>query len=431
MSDNLSLTLTDCSWPDVLEEHFQEITFLFATWRKAQSSWKYTPQSIARGLESRLVAHLDGMLVEGTHAVLDAVVPRLEEPSSLDEPEELAAAVLLAGVTNSRDVGQKVASLIEPLVETDLHSELIAALGAVGTSPVSEALRVRFEQSPNPSLLRVLLGADIRPFPRGETLVEHPELRAIALRHAAEFTPEEGRIYLQRALHDEGFIKETPDELLVQGLLTGSRGAWSAAKARVIEGRPSRRLLGFVGYFADEYLVRLALERSSLQAERLRTLTWALGFSRTRNGLEHLSGCLEHPELSRVAGDSLAHILNLSLQDRGYFDHQEAPLPELPEDFEEDDLEGDLLPVWGFDLPKPKASEIRRVYHQKKEADGFDDERRRGWDAPVPQVLFTLDRPTLSADRFPFVAAVRAAVEGQPTRRQAIFEWPDGGQAET
>jgi uncharacterized protein (TIGR02270 family) len=119
--------------PDILEEHFEELAFLWGQRRTALRSPNYTRRAFLQ-LESRIEAHVQGILVVG-----DGALPLLEEGLRSDDPDLLfAAAYALLRAGSGRGVqlvgeaffgseGEKLEALREALAH-GLPGELEARL---------------------------------------------------------------------------------------------------------------------------------------------------------------------------------------------------------------------------------------------------------------------------------------------------------------
>lgn len=77
---------------DVVEEHLDEAEFLVEQWRGARASGSYTLDELERGPETRLAAHVDGLVVNGSVVLERVAWPVIVDPGS--EPLRVAAAAL-------------------------------------------------------------------------------------------------------------------------------------------------------------------------------------------------------------------------------------------------------------------------------------------------------------------------------------------------
>jgi uncharacterized protein (TIGR02270 family) len=77
---------------DVVEEHLDEAEFLVELWLAARRSPLYTLPELERGPEPRLVAHVDGLVLNGPLVLERVAWPVVEDPQA--EPLRLAAAAL-------------------------------------------------------------------------------------------------------------------------------------------------------------------------------------------------------------------------------------------------------------------------------------------------------------------------------------------------
>jgi len=77
---------------DIVEEHLDEAEFLVELWASSRHSAVYTLAELDRGPELRLLAHVDGLVVNGPLALERVCWPVLEDPKA--EPPRIAAAAL-------------------------------------------------------------------------------------------------------------------------------------------------------------------------------------------------------------------------------------------------------------------------------------------------------------------------------------------------
>jgi uncharacterized protein (TIGR02270 family) len=139
--------------PDILEEHFEELAFLWSQRRKALRSPIYTRRAFLQ-LEGRIEAHVHGILVVG-----DGAFPLLEEQLRADDPDLLFAAAYallrsgsgrgsqLVGEAFFGSEGEKLAALTEALasgplrdLESKLQQESVAGVPTPVTAAAIEAL---------------------------------------------------------------------------------------------------------------------------------------------------------------------------------------------------------------------------------------------------------------------------------------------------
>jgi uncharacterized protein (TIGR02270 family) len=101
--------------PDILEEHLEELAFLWGQRTNALRSSDYTMREI-RLLEERIEAHADGLLVVG-----DRLVPFVEEALAGDDPNTLFAATFALLRLNTDASLQRVLRALESAAEPRLE----------------------------------------------------------------------------------------------------------------------------------------------------------------------------------------------------------------------------------------------------------------------------------------------------------------------
>ncbi|MFP2928038.1 hypothetical protein ACLESO_23120, partial [Pyxidicoccus sp. 3LG] len=80
---------------DIAEEHLDEAAFLFRQREKDRVSPLYTLQELADGVEGRLLAHVDALVLGGPRVARRLLLPRLTAES---EAESFAAGFTLLGM---------------------------------------------------------------------------------------------------------------------------------------------------------------------------------------------------------------------------------------------------------------------------------------------------------------------------------------------
>jgi len=295
---------------DIVEEHLDEAEFLWGMWEHSLRSPRYTLAAVARGPEARLLANLDGLLVNGPE-----VAPRLLVPALTDGPAprtSAAAAALLAdpgpaGLAAVLDAWSAPASspaLARPLAcaeRPDLAPLLRACLAEPALTPAAAELLLLRGEPLGPALAPLLAADD-------------PAARALGLRAV----PDEP----DPAAHTPAVLAglDAPEpEVLDAAILAGARlgldPAWARARERAQErpGGASLLLLALRGAPADHPLLLAAVA----QPRRRPAALWALGFL----GLpEVVDVCLEHlddPQVGHLATEVFTAITGVDLDAAG------------------------------------------------------------------------------------------------------------------
>lgn len=316
---------------DVVEEHLDEAEFLFEQWEHALVAPNYTLEEVADGPEARLMAHLDGLVVNGPLVARKLLLPTIDDEDA--EPFRVRAAALA-------------------LLQTPGDAGLDAVLAALREAPaLRPALTRALECSDHPLLL-----------PRLRPLLADDELRATAARvlgfhHQplapcmpallASEAPDERVLGLSHLAFETGASPSAPvlagltaadpairDAALTAGVLLKIPPAWRRARDLAAACDPdcghALLLLALRGDPADVPLILAALARPELRAAAL----WALGFVGTAAAVEASLDCLEDAEHGRLAGEVLTTITGIDLDDEQLTrpdDPDDEPLAHRPE----------------------------------------------------------------------------------------------------
>ncbi|WP_375767147.1 TIGR02270 family protein [Archangium gephyra] len=354
---------------DVLEEHLDEAAFLWLQWERSLVASQYALNEVT-GIEERLLAHVDGLVIGGAPAAEKLLIPALEAQE--DMVRVTAAAYTLLG---SEDPSSAEA------VRTALESASPESLPAF-----QRALELRgFEALPSwlPTLLKqeeparlalaleVLASHGVDPGPVLPDLLRHeaPQVAAAALRAATRLRHPLERQVLQACLTSPA--SSLRDSAITAGLQKGHRAAWVACQAAVDSRAPELRLPALV----------LALSGDAREVERLKRLLdepshrpdalWALGFSGHPAAAELCLQWMEDEAVSHLAAEAFCAITGLSLEGRLAAPRaEEDPLPAL----EEETLDADLTPRPEDDLPRPVAVEVLAWWKEARE--NFELDRR-------------------------------------------------------
>lgn len=138
------LTEEQILW-DVVEEHLDEAEFLAEQWHAARRSPDYTLEELRDGPERRLMAHVDGLVVNGAVALEQVAWPVVREGGEPPRVAAAALALLQAGdfavltVLDEEAVEEDADDDDEP--EADPEDEMPAELEALAQQALDEAAR--------------------------------------------------------------------------------------------------------------------------------------------------------------------------------------------------------------------------------------------------------------------------------------------------
>ncbi|MBL9101082.1 MAG: TIGR02270 family protein [Myxococcales bacterium] len=373
---------------DIVEEHLDEAEFLWEQWEASLVAPNYVLSEVEEGPEARLLAHVDGLVVNGPRVVERLLLPTLAdvdaEPTRvraaalalLHAPGEAGLAAVLAGLRELPPQRPELARALEccdsgplaarlgPLLadeDADLRYTAARVLAYHGEALPDVARAIFGGAGPGRTVERVL---GLRVVPR---LTEGLRFRKDVLAALASDDPE---------LRDAG---------MTSGALLDLPQAWGVARELAAAGDADAGrallLLALRGEPADRPLLAAAVDGAALR----RSALWALGFLGTGEAVELAVPWLEDGACARLAGEVVAAVTGVNLED----EHLTAVAPEdealvhRPED----------------DLPLPDAMAVLKWWRRRR--GDFAGEQRR------------VDGRPRDAD------ALRAALREGPMRRRA------------
>src|SRR5690349_14801760 len=98
---------------DVLEEHLDEAAFLWSQWERALVAPHSVLNEVA-GLEERLLAHVDGLVIGGVPVAGRLLIPALEELADLGRVFVAAYTLLGSGEPSSIEAVRKALDAAPP-----------------------------------------------------------------------------------------------------------------------------------------------------------------------------------------------------------------------------------------------------------------------------------------------------------------------------
>lgn len=225
---------------DVLEEHLDEAEYLWGAWEHALVAPDYTLEEVEATVESRLLAHLDGLVVGADAARERLVVPALES-DEFGRAAAAATALLLDPeaapgplFTVLRDLPEQRPALVRALACSDRADlvpalrELLADVDEAVVGAAAEALL--FHHEPLGDALSILLASD------------DPALRSLGLRALPGEPPAPAHARaVQAALGDSDLL--VVDAAIDAGVLLAPSAAWARVRDRAGEPDPSAALL--------------------------------------------------------------------------------------------------------------------------------------------------------------------------------------------
>ena len=299
---------------DIVEEHLDEAEFLWEQWEHGLVAPNYTLQEVADGPESRLMAHLDGLVVNGPQVAERLLLPTLGDVDA--EPTRVSAAAL-ALLQTPGEAG--VDAVVAGLRAAGQRPELARALeccergplvGRVGPLLADADVEVRhmaarvlaFHGEALGEVVTRMLASD-RALDRGLGLRQIPRVAG---------GPRLAREVLTALVADD---PELRDEGLTVGAVLGLPEAWAVAREVAVGGGEGAGrallMLALRGDPADRSVLAAAVGEAGRRGAGL----WALGFAGTVAAVELALPWLEDEEHGRLAGEAIAAITGLDLED--------------------------------------------------------------------------------------------------------------------
>lgn len=337
---------------DVVEEHLDEAEFCFGLVDRALDSPRYTLADVERGPESRLFAHVQGLVAGGPEVAERLLRPALAE----DTPARRSAATFALFASGAHDaVGAELEAAEDP-------APLIRALIRIPDARVDGWLAERLAAQPaeamHTALLQVAAGRG-RAFEGVERGLnsDEPRLLAAAL-DAARVGPLRNSlgVVARQLEHPEPGVRDAALRAGLQGELPEAWELCRVLAASSMEVHPLALLLvGALGGPAEHEILLKALRLPT----HLHASVRALGLSGNRAVLPSLMPLLERPDppVAQLAAEAIATIAGppaaLHL-DQPPESTDADGLPPL----EDDDLDADLVPPSTSELPWPDAPAI-------------------------------------------------------------------------
>jgi uncharacterized protein (TIGR02270 family) len=307
-------TDTEPLW-DIVEEHLDEAEFLWEQWEHSLIAPNYTLAEVADGPEDRLMAHLDGLVVNGPLVAERLLIPTLADVDA--EPTRVRAAAL-ALLQSQGDAGvqavfdamlefppqrMELARALECCERRDLNSRLTPLLAAPDPELRHVAARVlAFHGDSFAGAVPGLL-ASSRSVDRG---------LGVSLVQRLPRDPKLVRVVLETLSSAESELR---DIALSTGVLLELPQAWTCAKELVLSRDPTAGhallLLALRGDLVDQPALIAAVEDDALRGAAL----WALGFLGTAAAADAALPWLEDETHARVAGETFSAVTGLDPED--------------------------------------------------------------------------------------------------------------------
>ncbi len=356
---------------DVIDEHLAEAGFLAGQLERSFESPRLTLKDLARGLEPRLLAHVDGLVIGGPPVRARRLDPLLKEPSP-DQAEELLAAALVIATSGAYGALSPALGHEAAEVRAAAQRALTWMPGAHRVSWLAARLGGKLSTAERASLLEVCARCGVRGSPLVEWLQhDDPALVGAALRACVHAEAAVHRPAVEHLLeHGDAQVKEAA---LVPALAWGSSRAWSVCTRLALDPAQPHRLpmtlYAALGGPAEHDRLANQLERPTHVDDTLA----ALGHTGSARMLPQLLAYVEgpSPHAHKLAVLSIALITGLdpaTVEKPRKTTPDVDPLPPAEQDpeaqralppLEQDDLDADLAPAPEDDLPDSDPAAVR------------------------------------------------------------------------
>lgn len=294
---------------DVVEEHLEEAEFLWGQWERSLVAPNYTLEEVTQGPEQRLIAHIQGLVINGPIVARKLLIPALEE----DEPD-LATAAAIALLLSPGDTGiEAVFEALHELPEQrpalaralefshrpELRPRMRELLGGLDVGLVAVAAQVlAFHHEAIGDALPALLASD------------EPAWRALALRAL----PDEPSSPLHTRALLAGLVDYHPaiaDAAIDAGTRMGIASAWGRARERAQDpgGTEAMLQLALGGTADDRAQIFAALQHPRRRPGAL----WALGFVGTPEVMDSTLEWLDDDAVGPLVGELFSAVTGVDL----------------------------------------------------------------------------------------------------------------------
>lgn len=390
---------------DLIDESFDEATFLWRRWESELTSLTRNLDEVWSWTEDRLHGALDGVRVGG-----DAAIELATSALKSEEPDQIAVG---AGVLSCRSEVPAIEALTEAIgaAEGDaLHAmvrglELMgsnqalraaaAALAAGGPTHAGALCRLKaFRRAP--------LGAEARAaFGAKSVQAQAEAFRAVFYTASGQFDKE---IEAGMVSPDAQVRCAAIEAGVSRGMASAQGAAVQLARTSGASAGPYLRLLPLFGSEDEQEVIYAALRNPTHQKDAI----WALGHLGTIRAAEACLAGMRHEPLARACGEAYCWITGADLvRDR-------LAKVEAPEDapaFEEDDLEADLVPTVDELWPMPDADAAAKHWETRRSEFAPDIRYAQGRPISLDQ-LMTLVETGPMLRRPDLVLELRARTRG-------------------
>jgi uncharacterized protein (TIGR02270 family) len=343
------------AFDDLVEESFDEATFLWGRWEQELVSLTRSLDDIWSWTEDRLHGALDGVRAAGPRLVDVA----RKAMSSKERSRVSVGAALLASSADPEATSALVAALRK--AKGPALAPIVRGLELLGTPPALRAAAAVLGERDTPSskaalcrlkaFFRVAPGPELAAaFEQGDIGAQADAIRASLYlpRHAAEEWLARGLASTDPAVRYAAALT---------GMRRGDRTAWHVVTAQGgaldAHSGPYLPLLALSGSADQQEVVYAALSVVALRPEAV----WSLGHIGTVRAAEACIAGMSHDAVARACGEAYCWITGADLARDGLA--RVEPEPEVPA-FEDDDLDANLVPSPEELWPLPDVDAVKR-----------------------------------------------------------------------
>lgn len=368
---------------DVVEEHLNEAEFCQVEFERTLDHPLLTLDQLAGGVQARLIAHLDGLVIGGATVAERLLLPQIEEAVEQDSARVAAAMVALLHGPRSRSAGVGL-----------FHDKVFVRTASVRGCSLAPSARLeawavdRFRETKEPShraALMPIAGGLLEAAVLLECLQsEDDALCAATARMVARGERRAfGNVMEHLLEHREPSVRESA---LVGSLAWGLPAAWAVCERLALDRENDAplitRLYGALGGRIAHARLSKLLENPKRRTSAISALGYAMNSHHVPELIE-ITGGADRRE-AKLAAQAIALITGLDLNDEAYAvpaaeggqaprggteDEPASPPPDVTEaealpPLEEDDLASNLVPPPEDALPSPERAAIAKFWQR-------------------------------------------------------------------
>jgi uncharacterized protein (TIGR02270 family) len=344
---------------DLVEESLEEAEFLWERWESMLDAPDRDLDGIWFWVEERLQGALDGVLVGGEAAIEPLLIPALAS----DSPGRVTAATCVLTRMATPTAIEAVTRAVEGFVGPPLDA-VVRGLGRVASPELVARLGPLLDRGGPASRAAILTVHHWRRLPVEATLLRQclsspeKEVRAAALTVARHSPAPEVAALVEWGLRDDD------QAVSAAAIETGLVINLPSASERLVDlvhelgNQVAPPLLTLFAFAGTDHALRVilgVLEDAPARADILAAVQ-VLG---RRACIEALLAKLQaatEPLHAKLVGDAISGIAGVRLHEENLLKAPEAALE--PPSFEADDLDADLVPPPGEELPEPDGTKL-------------------------------------------------------------------------